>query len=194
VTLVTVEDGRISEVAERPLDVLRWSVCRVDLSGCETVDNVHAAVRRALDRQRQLADGRILAVRLLLFGKCPVHNQLLEKTATLTEEFRGIAVGIGDVWLEKVLFQTGREVNLEQVFGEDTPIAGLLRSISRLALDDDTLFGLVPELAVLKSKLPPELHGGDDPFLDTSPNKITDVRTAVQELLIAKLLHHGAGQ
>jgi DNA repair protein SbcD/Mre11 len=194
VTLVTVEDGRISEVAERPLDVLRWSVCRAELTGCETVDNVYAAVRRELDWQRRLADGRVLAVRLLLIGKCPVHNQLLEKSAMFTEEFRGIAVGLGDVWLEKVLFQTGREVDLDQVFGEDTPIAGLLRSISRLAPDDDTLFGQVPELAVLKSKLPPELFGGVDPFLDTSPEKITNLRTAVQELLIAKLLHHGAGQ
>ncbi len=194
VTLVTVEDGRIVEVAERALDVLRWSVCRVDLSGCATVENVHAAVGRGLDRERQLADGRVLAVRLLLTGKCPVHTLLLEKTATLTEEIRGIAVGLGDVWLEKVLFQTARITDLDQVFGEDTPLAGLLQAISRLELDEDGLVALVPELAVLKSKLPPELQGGDDPFLDTSPEKITAVRTAVQELLIAKLLHHGAGQ
>lgn len=193
VTFVTVEDGRISEVAERALDVLRWSVCRVDLSGCETVENVHAAVRRGLDRERELADGRVLAVRLLLTGKCPVHNLLLEKSSMFIEEFRGIAVGLGDVWLEKVLFQTGRAVDLDQIFGEDTPIAGLLQSISRLALDDDTLFNLVPELAVLKSKLPPELQSGEDPFLDTSPEKIAPLRTAMQELLIAKLLHHGAG-
>ncbi len=191
VTLVTVGDGRVVDVAERALDVLRWAVCRVDLSGCETVEGVYDAVRRGFDRERDQADGKTLAVRLILTGKCPVHNRLLDRTAQWIDEFRGIAAGLGDLWLEKVLFQTGRAVSLAEIFGEDTPIAGLLQSITRLDLDGDTLLGLVPELAVLKSKLPPELHGGGEPFLDSSPDKVAALRTAVQELLIAKLLHHG---
>jgi DNA repair exonuclease SbcCD nuclease subunit len=191
VTLVSVGDGRIIEVAERALDVLRWATCRVDLSGCETVDSVYDAVRRGFDREQALADGKILAVRLILTGKCPVHNQLLERTAELTEEFRGIAAGMGELWLEKVLFQTGRAVSLDELFGEDTPIAGLLQSISRLEFDGDTLLDLAPELAVLRSKLPPELQSGEESFFDPSPEKTAALRTAVQELLIAKLLHHG---
>ncbi len=190
-TLVSVGDGHIIDVAERALDVLRWTVCRVDLSGCETVDSIYDAVRRGFFQELGRADGKTLAVRLILTGKCPVHSRLLERTAEFTEEFRGIAVGLGDLWLEKVLFQTSRAVSLDEVFGEDTPIAGLLQSIARVELDGDTLLGLVPELAVLKSKLPPELHSGEEPFLDPSPDKIANLRTAVQELLIAKLLSHG---
>ena len=152
-TLVTVEDGRITGVEERELDVLRWATCQVDLSECETSDSVYDAVRQAFEQELDLADGKTLALRLVLTGKCPVHAQLLDRTAQWTEEFRGIAAGFGDVWLEKVKFQTSRTVSLEDIFGEDTPIAGLLQSIQQLELDGDTLLGLVPELSRLEKQI-----------------------------------------
>ena len=193
-TLVIVEDGRITEVEERELDVLRWATCQVDLSECETSDMVYDAVRQGFEQELEQADGKTLALRLVLTGKCPVHAQLLDRTAQWTEEFRGIAAGFGNVWLEKVKFQTSRKKSLEEIFGEDTPIAGLLQSIQHLELDGDTLLGLVPELSALKSKLPAEIHSGDEPFLDPSPEKIAELRTDVQELLIAKLLQHGGAR
>lgn len=193
-TLVTIEDGRITEVEERELDVLRWAICQVDVSQCETPDRVHDAVRQAFEKMLDQADGKILALRLVLTGKCPIHAQLLDRTAQWTEEFRGIAVGFGDVWLETVKYQTTRKVSLDNILSEDTPIAGLLRSIHHLELDGDTLLGLVPELSALKTKLPIEIFSGDDLFLDLSPDKIAELRTEVQELLIAKLLQHGGAR
>jgi hypothetical protein len=111
-----------------------------------------------------------------------------------TEEFRGIASGVSDLWLEKVIFKTSRKVSLEEIMDEDTPIGGLVQSIEKLELDAESLTEMVPELAVLKSKLPPELHGGEDSFLDTSSDNISELRSEVQELLIAKLLQHGGGR
>ncbi len=193
-TLVTVGDGRITEVEERELDVLRWAICRVDLSQCETFDSVYDAVRQGFEQELGRADGKTLALRLVLTGQCPVHAQLHDRTTQCTEEFRGIAAGFSDVWLEKVKFQTTRKVSLEEIFGEDTPIAGLLQSIQHIELDGDTLLGLVPELSALKSKLPAEIHSGDEPFFDPSPDKIAEFRAEVQELLIAKLLQHGGAR
>jgi len=95
------------------------------------------------------------------------------------------------VWLEKVKFQTRRAVGLEEIAGTDTALTGLLHSIQRLQLDGDTLSALVPELANLRSKLPPEIHNGEEPFLAPTPETIAELRTAVQDLLIAKLLQHG---
>ncbi len=193
-TLVIVENGRITKVEERELDVLRWANCQVDLSECVTSDSVYDTVRQAFGQELDQADGKTLALCLVLTGKCPVHAQLLDRTAQWTEEFRGIAAGFGNVWLKKVKFQTSRKKSLEEIFGEDTPIAGLLQSIQHLELDGDTLLGLVPELSALKSKLPAEIHSGDEPFLDPSPEKIAELRTDVQELLIAKLLQHGGAR
>ncbi|RZB34668.1 MAG: hypothetical protein SRB1_00436 [Desulfobacteraceae bacterium Eth-SRB1] len=190
-TLVTVEEGRIAEVEARELDVLRWATCQVDLSECETSDMVYDAVREGFEQELEQANGKTLSLRLILTGRCPVHAQLLDRTTQWAEEFRGIAAGFGDVWLEKVKFQTSRKKSLVEIFSEDTPIAGLLQSIQHLELDGDTIFGLVPELSALKSKLPAEIHSSDEPFLDLSPDKIAELRTEVQELLIAKLLRHG---
>jgi DNA repair exonuclease SbcCD nuclease subunit len=190
-TLVTVEDGRIVEVEERQLDVLQWAICEVDLSDCETIESVHETVRTAFDHERGKADGKNLALRLILTGQCPVHAQLLDRTFQLTEEFRAIAEGFGGIWLEKVKFRTARKVSLEDLIGEDTPIAGLIESIQKLELAGDDFTGLVPELAALRTKLPPEITSGDDPFLDTAPEKMAELRTEVQEMLISKLLHHG---
>jgi len=190
-TLVTVEDGQIIKVEARELDVLRWAVCLVDLSFCEGDDSVYDAVRRGFERELAGAEGKILALRLVLTGICPVHGRLLDRRTRFTEEFRGIAAGLGNLWLEKVQFATSRRLSLGKTFSEDNPIAGLLQSIEKFELDGDSLMELVPDLATLKGKLPPELHTEDDPFLDLSSEKILDLRIEVQELLIAKLLHHG---
>ena len=190
-TLVAVEDGRVTEVEHRQLDVLRWAVCLVDLATCETIDQVYEVVHQAFGQELDLAAGNTLAVRLVLTGKCAVHSHLLENTARCTEEFRGIAAGLGNAWLEKVKFQTSRKVDLREVIGEDTPMVGLLQSVQNLALDGDSLAELVPELAKLRSKLPGEIYDGSEPFLETSSSYIEELCVDVQELLIAKLLQHG---
>lgn len=193
-TLVTVENGRITEVDKRELDVLRWAICHVDLSECATTDSVYDAVRHAFEQELNTVDGKLLALRLVLNGRSAIHAHLFDRTAQWTEELRGLAVGLGDIWLEKVAFRTSRKISLDKIIGEDTPIASLLQSIEKLEFDGDSLLELVPDLSVLKSKLPPEIHSGDDPFLDASPDKIAELRTEVQELLIAKLLIHGGAK
>ena len=130
----------------------------------------------------------------VLTGKCPVHTQLLDRTDRWTEEFRGIAASLGDIWLEKVRFLTSRKMNLNKIVEEDTPVAGLLQSIKTLKLDNDALLKLVPELNVLKNKLPAEMLTAQEPFLDTSPEKITELCAEVEELLTSRLLHHGGSR
>ena len=183
-----MDDGRITAVDERPLDVLRWVVCQVDLSECETIDSVYDAVRLAFERELDSADGRILALRLVLGGRSAIHAQLFNRMAQWTEEFRGLSAGLGGIWIEKVVFRTTRKVSLEEIAGENTPIAGLLESIDSLELDGDRIMDVIPELSALKSKLPPDIQSIEESFLDTSSEKIAQLRTEVKELLIAKLL------
>jgi DNA repair protein SbcD/Mre11 len=190
-TLVTIEDGHITAVQHHELDVLRWAICQVDLSLCETSNNIYEAVQQAFELELEKASGKPLALRLILTGRCPVHAQLLERTAQWTEEFRGIGAGLGNIWLEKVKYQTSRTVSLDDVAGADTALTGLLQSIEELQLDVDTLSTLVPELTNLRSKLPAEIHSNEEPFLDPSPKAIAELRKEVQDLLIAQLLQHG---
>ena len=113
-TLVRVEEGRINRVEHRDLDVLRWSLCRVDLADCPTVDLALDTVRQAMEVHQASADGRPLALRLQLIGKSPIHAELHRESAALTEEFRALAAGLGEMWLEKVMFGTQRPVPLAE--------------------------------------------------------------------------------
>ena len=193
-TLVTVEDERITEVLSRPLDVVRWALCRIDVSECLSIESVYDAVRRALSREWDMADGRVLALRLLLTGSSSMHTQMLARTAELTEEFRGIAAALGELWLEQVLFQTSQKVSLLEMLGEDTPLAGLLRTVQSLNLDGNTILSLVPELNVLKSKLPVEIDDGDDPLFAFSSTRIESLVGEMRELLLSRLLENGGSR
>ena len=116
---------------------------------------------------------------------------LFERTSQWTQEFRALAAGIGDVWLEKVKFRTRRKKSLEEILGTDTPLAGLVESIRKMEFDAAHLFELVPELATLKSKMPPEIFSGDELFSEISADEFAQFGVEVQELLISRLLQHG---
>ena len=189
-TLVTVADGRITEVKARDLDVLRWAVCLADLSECETIDAIYEQVRNAMEKEIETADGRTLALRLQLEGDCPLHAELHARSIQWTEAFRGIAAGLGDVWLEKVNFRTKRKTSLEEIVGEDTPLSGLLQAVEHLEFDGESLTTWVPDLANLKTKLPAELLD-EDSLLGSQPEHLSELREEVKELLIAKLIQHG---
>ena len=190
-TLVTVEDGRITEVAEQNLDVLRWVICRVDLASCETTDSVSTAIQQALELEQELAGDTPLAVRLLLTGQCPVHTELVSATAHWIQQFKGIGAGLANIWLEKVKFLTTRVSRPDETIEADGALTGLLHAIQHLKLDNHTLTALVPELTGLQSKLPAEIHIDEESLLHPSPESIGELRAQVQDLLIAQLLHRG---
>ena len=189
-TLVTVEDGRIAQVQERELDVLRWAVCRADLSECRTKEAIYEQVRTAMEKELATVDGRTLALRLQLEGRCPLHAELHARPFEWTEAFRGIAAALGDVWLEKVKFRTNRKTSLAEVVGEGSPLTGLLQAVESLEFDENVITTLVPELAGLKAKLPAELLDVDF-ILNSPPEQLSELRDSVKELLIAKLIQHG---
>jgi DNA repair exonuclease SbcCD nuclease subunit len=190
-TLVTVEDGRITAVEARELDVLRWAVCPVDLSACETKETVYEEVRSALENELRRAEGKTLALRLQLVGGCPLHAELHGRSIQWIEEFRGLAAGMGNIWLEKVKFKTSRKTSLEEIVGEDTPLSGLLQAVASFDFGDDVLITtLVPDLAILKTKLPAELLA-DDARLESQSDRLVELREEVKELLIAKMIESG---
>jgi DNA repair exonuclease SbcCD nuclease subunit len=192
-TLVRVEEGRIVAVEHRDLDVLRWSLCRVDLTDCATVDLAIDAVRQAMETEQAKAEGRPLAIRLQLIGETPLHAELHRDSATLTEEFRALAAGLGEMWLEKAVFATRRPVALAESLGEETPLADLIRAIERLDFQSETLLELVPEIGVLQSKLPPELLH-ESGLIAASPEWTSSLGEEVKEMLIARLLGQGGSR
>jgi DNA repair exonuclease SbcCD nuclease subunit len=182
--LVTVEDGRITEMDFRELDVLRFALCRVELNGCESLDLVTDKVREAMERERRGTDGRPLAARVVLEGKSSLHEHIHRNEEKLREEFRAVAADLGDVWLEK--FRIATRPLAQGPLEGDSPLTGLMQAVAELRLDSASLTELVPEFEALRSRLPAELLGEGDPF-NPDEDGLAAVRDEVRDVLLARL-------
>jgi len=189
-TLVTVENGEVAEVEHRDLDVMRWSLCGLDVMGCETVDEIYEQVREGLQATLDAAEGRPVAVRLVLKGACSAHTRLHADREHWIQEYRALATGLGGagVWLEKVSIKTRPSVSLDQVLARDDALGGLLRAIRAMEMDDTALDELAHEVSALRQKLPAEILSGEDPYDPTDPVQIKDTLEDIKELLVNRLL------
>jgi DNA repair exonuclease SbcCD nuclease subunit len=188
-TLVTVDSGEIVSVEHRDLDVMRWSLCELDVSAGETVDDVYEQVRVGLQSALDAAEGRPVAVRLVLQGACSAHSTLHAERERWIQEYRALATGLGGagVWLEKVSLKTRPTVFVDEVLERDDALSGLLRAIRDMELDASALDQLADEIAALRQKLPPELLGGDAPYDPTKPEVLKETLEDIKELLVNRL-------
>lgn len=189
-TLVTVDDGQVAAVEQRDLDVLRWALLRIEPGGCDGVEQLLELVRERIENERGSADGRPLAVRLTLEGATPLHGPLHENPAHWHEEFRALTAGFGDVWLEKILFNTRPPLLTPERLDDDSPLASLSSSLEELHFQPDQVPDLIPEFGQLRAKLPPELLSGDDPFAP-GEEELETMRRDVKALLLARIRQGG---
>jgi DNA repair exonuclease SbcCD nuclease subunit len=194
-SLVTVDAGRVASVEHRALDVVRWLVCPVHVTGAGTLDEVYDRVARVLGDAVGEADGRLLAVRLRLEGACPVHGRLRAVREQVIGECRSLAgtIGCGALWVEKVVLDTDRAESEDAAIARDDAFAGLLRCIRDLELDPARLSSLASELADLGAKLPVDLRMGPDALDPSRPEYIRGCLEDVKALLLERLLGEGRG-
>lgn len=189
-TLVTVESGEIVEVEHRDLDVMRWSLCELDVSASETVDEIYEQVREGLQSALDTAEGKPVAVRLVLQGACSAHSTLHVDRERWVQEYRALATGLcgAGIWLEKVSIKTKPSVSVDEVLERDDALSGLLRAVRDMELDASALDELANELSTLRQKLPAEMLGGDDSYDPTDPEVLKDTLEDIKELLVNRLL------
>lgn len=182
-TLVKVaNNGRVS-LQHCTVDVLRWEICRLDVSTVTHADEMVDRARWAITQALQQADGRPLAVRFLITGVCPIHAELHSHSERWVNEIRAAAtdVGLGQVWVEKINLQTRAlgTVDLQ----EEGALGELVSTLRALPQDEDILQSLSTELRSLKKELP----AGQSIDLE-HPETIRQALNGVEELLLARLL------
>ncbi len=152
-TFVEVVDGGVSRIEHRALDVVRWTVEDVNLTGMETREALLPAVRESIERAYAGCDGRALAMRLRVVGSTLLHAELAATAASVREEIETLAAGIAsDIWIEKVEVRTSPAAASADV---DPTIAGKLRqAVECLAADPWLAERLEARLAEIKIKLP----------------------------------------
>jgi DNA repair protein SbcD/Mre11 len=195
-TLVTVQDRQVVSALPRDLDVLRWSICDVDVSGALTGDDVVDHVRQALERE--LAGGGTcpMAVRVRLVGACKAHGELSAHHERWTNEIRAVATDVsnGTICIEQVKTQTRIQTDLDQMLAGDDALSDLLRALSNWEADEAFMAEVASELRVMAGKLPPELRIGEDAIDLDNPQTLRQAIEEVKHLLLARLLSQEDGR
>ncbi len=189
-TLVQVKNGKTS-LTHVPLDVLRWEVCQLEVNDVTQADDIIDRVREAVTLATKNADGRPLALRVIIEGACPVHNELHSHSDRWINEIRAVATdaGLGNVWVEKISLQTQPlSINTVQDGGPLEELSNFLRTLPQ---DGDSLQALTSELRFLRNALPVEARQRDDGIDPGNTDTIRQLLNGVEELLMARLLAQG---
>jgi DNA repair exonuclease SbcCD nuclease subunit len=189
---VTVDGRGPATVEFQSLDVFRWHELHVPVDGSADGDEVLQHVDKALRDFAARQDDVPAAVRVFVTGACPAHCQLAGAPTQWINQIRAIAlnVGLGNVWVEKVKFQTAPQGSPAAKEIDDGPLREIVTYLDELRGQENLLSELAGELSALDRKLPDELRipGSDlEPLLLHDPGYLRRVLDEVEPLLLARL-------
>lgn len=147
--LVTVEANDIQELRFVPIDVLRWERVNIDVSEVPSFDEALSAIGNSFENALAAADGRALAVRLVLTGATPIHGELIARSEALEAECDGLALAAsGEIWIEQIRINT----TPASIANPGENAAGTLATLIGVIASDDA------EAADIRGNIEPGLH------------------------------------
>ncbi|MEM9645567.1 MAG: DNA repair exonuclease [Planctomycetota bacterium] len=163
--IVEVDEQNQTDRVFVPLDVVRWEVCAVDVTGMSVLDEIMDAAESWIDETLQQLNeseqDRLLAMRVRLIGESGMHANLLRNANRLESDLRSLVVqrGNGQVWLEKVRIKTTSLPDKveERTTNMDGPIESLHEVIRGLRQQGDLDTQVDRWLTSLSNKLPPDV-------------------------------------
>ena len=188
--LVHVDDNDTTALTFVPLDVIRWQMLEVDASNSNTEYDLVDCFGRSLEALVEKNEAHPLVVRVVFKGDTTAHDLVMGEIEHWITEIRSLAltIGSGQVWVEKVLFQTNPPVGDKAMPKGDGAVAELLQYLEELQTDDGQLLELVQYLEDLDGKLPRELKSGTD-GVDLSDSKwLRSILSQTRPMLIRKLI------
>ena len=171
-------------------DVARWFQLSLDASAWITPDELQAAVQQAVRALAQAAGDRLLAVRLAVTGRTPLHGRLVENPG----QFRAEAcawlneASAGMAWLEKLTLELSAPLDLAALAERDDPFGLLVRRLDELAADPQALAALAePALHELGQKIPAELRERDPLLQPLAAEVLAEALAAARGRLLAAI-------
>jgi DNA repair protein SbcD/Mre11 len=185
-SLVTVNDGAIASVDHVTLDALRWALLEVDTSDLDE-DGMFDRVRQAVVAAVDAAGDRLVAIRVVLTGKTPLHRVLVADSDRFLNEVRALVSDVASeqAWLEQLKIRTEAATDVARLIARDDAIGGLLRAIRTTRSDNDALAVITTELAELRRKLPAAVF--DEEFNLDDPQLLGGLVADVEQLLMERL-------
>ncbi|MBK7674690.1 MAG: DNA repair exonuclease [Candidatus Accumulibacter sp.] len=189
--VVDAEPGvGIRSVEFVPTDVARWHQLGIDIAALASEDDLHAAVQAEVRAAQVAAGDRLLALRLTLTGRGPLHHAIVSNREAIRAQ---LAASIGEAsagmaWLEKVRIKVTAPLDLPRLAERDDPIGLLIRSIESLQVDPGRLQSLAESvLSDLGQKLPVELRGAEGAWALDSSEALADALANARERLLATI-------
>jgi len=194
--LVSVDDGAVSEIEKIPLDVLRWSLCDIDLIDTEENREVLERVRKSIEKERESAEDRPLAMRIRLQGATKISDELAAYPDRLEQQIKALgAETAGDyLWIERVENATTGKLDLESTLADDNPMGRLLKEILNITNSTDDIDGIKDKIAELRQKAPSEAFGTDSVLNLDDEQTINRLVDEAKHMLIGRLLTVGGAK
>ena len=164
--LVTVDDDEIVSVEPHELDVVRWAMETVDLTGAADVEEAVARSRQLVGEVVAATGGRPVGLRLRFEGACELGERLRADPEAWRDQIRALIAEAwpDEVWLEKVEVATRGVHDADAIAELDGALGGLVRSIRQDTLATAEIDGLDALVSSLREKLPRELLEAEDGF------------------------------
>ena len=186
--LLRVREGRIENMEQQMLDVLRWHPCRIDVGDLLTYDQVLEAARKNIDGALARSEGRLLALRLIFTGAGAVHHKLAGSRARLRDDLRSLVMESGPerAWLEKVQLKTAPRAGSKNI-APGSPLASLLHYAGEFSSDEKLLGELTAELQRDRNALPADIFA-DGEMDPENPGYLKELLPEAEELILSRLL------
>jgi DNA repair exonuclease SbcCD nuclease subunit len=194
--LVSADDGNVADIEFRSLDVMRWSVNDINVSGVSEPDEILGAVEHALKQELLVNENMPVALRIRLCGSSKIHGKILAHSEYLKNEIRAIAsdVGNGNIWVEKISVNTTGISDPKELMMRDDALGGLLRSIQDLQYDERALENIFEEFGDLFRKLPHEYFDNSEAIHQERRETIIRLVGDVKDMLLTRILSSGGTQ
>jgi len=155
---VTVEDGRIIDVAPLPLDAARWAHLEIDVSDAADEAGILDRIDARMSAAHADGEGRPLAVRVTLTGATPLHNHLVAQRERLQDDLRAAGFRMADdCWVEQLKIRTMPPERPSVALSEPDS-ADVERLLAEAAADPAFAAALAELIESIKTKLPKDLH------------------------------------
>ncbi len=186
--LVTVNDSLAVESVEwRPLDVLRWALLAVDVSGAGSDTAALSRVQESMGAAVAAAEGRLIAARVVLTGATPLHGSLHRDAQRWRAALIAGAQDLGDesIWIEKVKIDTAPLYDLAALSERDALTKVVLQNLDEAR---EKLPELPNEISEMLEILPLEIRREIETEWERGQRSgvLSDVRAIILEALGTK--------
>lgn len=194
--LITVEDGSVSKVERAPLDVLRWVLCTVDLTGVAEKREVLERTRKAIINERTSADDRPVAMRIRFEGATTISDELAAYPERFEQQIKALGAEIAgdELWIERVENAAVGKLDLVSALSDDSAFGQLLKDILATPDNPDEIVGLKDIIADLRQKIPSDAFDADSPINLDENQTVERLVAEAKHMLVGRLLTVGGGK